>query len=275
MLTVPLGWLGVFFLVPVGLVVAYSVGFVTLFPGDRTGTVVWTEFFDSIYPGLFWKSIRMALITSVICVVVAYPVAYYLALVAGSRKYVFLLVLLVPFWTSFLLRVLAWRVILGDQGVVNSLLFTTGLREPDNPISALIYSQFTVMLVLGYIWIPFVVLPIFVTLVGFDHRLIEAARDLGASRWQAFRRVTLPMSLPGVIAAFAFVFIPTIGEFVTPALVGGTGGFMYGNAIADLFGPGFDWQTGAVLSVFLFAVVFALMAVFARFLSIRSLSATD
>lgn len=273
LLSLPVGWLVVFFVVPVLLVALYSVGLVQLFPGDPTFNIdSWTAFFDSIYPGLFWKSVRMAFVTSALCVVLAYPIAYFLAMVAGGRKYVLLLVILLPFLTSFLLRVLAWKVILGDQGVINSVLYSVGLRADGDPLPALIYSQFTVMLVLGYIWIPFVVLPIFVSLVGMDARLIEAARDLGASRWHAFWRVTFPMSLPGVGAAFAFVFIPTIGEFVTPSLVGGTSGFMYGNAVADLFGPGFDWPQGSVLAVFLLVAVLAIAAVFARSLRLRNLA---
>ncbi len=149
-----------------------------------------------------------------------------------------LLVLIAPFLTSYLLRVLAWTVILGDRGVVNSFLFWTGLRSPDHPISQLLYSRFAVMLVLGYIWLPFVALPIFVSLESLDRRLLEAASDLGASRLQAFWRVTLPLSAPGVAAAFLFVFIPTLGEFITPSLVGGATGYMYGNQIVDLFGNG-------------------------------------
>jgi spermidine/putrescine transport system permease protein len=130
------------------------------------------------------------------------------------------------------------------------------------------------MLVLGYIWLPFVALPIFVTLESLDRRLFEAATDLGASRWQTFRRVTLPLSLPGVMAAFLFVFIPTLGEFVTPSLVGGVSGYMYGNQIVDLFGTGFpDWQTGSVLALFLLGVVAVLTIVFSRFLQSREVTA--
>ena len=157
-------------------------------------------------------------------VLLAYPLAYYLALSGTRRKYVLLLLLIAPFLTSYLLRVLAWKVILGDQGVINSFLFWVQLRSPEHPISQLLYSRFAVMLVLAYIWLPFVALPIFVSLENLDQRLLEAAGDLYASRWRAFFAVTLPLSLPGVIAAFFFVFIPTIGEFVTPSLVGGTGG---------------------------------------------------
>ncbi len=277
LLAPPLLWLIVFFLVPVGLVAALSVGALALFPGDEGFTLaLWKSFLqtDSVYMGLFFKSVWMALRVSIVCVVLAYPIAYFLALCSHKRKYVLLLLIIVPFFTSFLLRVAAWRFILGDQGLVNTFAYWTGLRDPDHPIPQLLYSQFTVMLVLGYIWIPFVALPIFVALENLDRRLLEAASDLGASRWQAFRRVTLPLSMPGVIAAFVFIFIPTIGEYVTPSLVGGNRGFMYGNAIADLFGPGFDWTTGAVLSVFLFGVVLVLTLAFARVLSVRRLSAT-
>jgi spermidine/putrescine transport system permease protein len=128
------------------------------------------------------------------------------------------------------------------------------------------------MLVLAYVWIPFVALPIFVSLENLDRNLLEAASDLGASRWRTFLRVTLPLSLPGVFAAFLFVFIPTIGEFVTPLLVGGPSGYMFGNAIQDLFTRGLDWQTGSVLAIFLLAVVALLMAVFGRFLQVRSVA---
>ena len=151
--------------------------------------------------------------------------------------------------------------------MINTFLFWTGLRSPDHPLSFLLYSRFAVMLVLGYVWLPFVALPIFVTLETLDRGLLEAASDLYASRLQAFVRVTLPLSAPGLVAAFLFVFIPTVGEFITPSLVGGTGGYMYGNQIVDLFGTGFpDWETGSVLALFLLAVIAILTLVFVRFL---------
>ena len=210
---------------------------------------------------------KLSLIVSTIIVLLAYPLAYYLALSGTKRKYILLLLLIAPFLTSYLLRVLAWKVILGNQGAINTFLFWTGLRSPDHPLSQLLYSRFAVMLVLGYIWLPFVALPIFVSLESLDRRLLEAASDLGASRLQAFRRVTLPLSLPGVVAAFLFVFIPTLGEFVTPSLVGGASGYLYGNQMVDLFSTGFpDWETGSVLAIFLLGVVVALTVVFARFL---------
>src|SRR2546428_10636365 len=276
LLGLAVAWLVVFFLVPIAIVAAYSFDVYSLFPGKHGFTLAaWREFVhSSVYLRLFWKSVKMSLTVSAIIVVLAYPLAYYLALSGTKRKYILLLLLIAPFLTSYLLRVLAWKVILGNQGVINTFLFWTGLRSPDHPLSQLLYSRFAVMLVLGYIWLPFVALPIFVSLESLDRRLLEAASDLGASRLQAFRSITLPLSMPGVIAAFLFVFIPTVGEFVTPSLVGGTSGYMYGNQITDLFGTGFpDWRTGSVLALFLIGVVAVLMAVFARFLQIRQVAA--
>jgi spermidine/putrescine transport system permease protein len=259
----------VFFLAPIGIVAAYSFNALALAPSMPGFTLTaWHDFLhSSVYLSLFWKSVQMSLIVSALVVLVAYPLAYYLALSGTKRKYILLLLLIAPFLTSYLLRVLAWKVILGDQGVINSFLFWTGVRPAGHPISALLYSRFAVMLVLGYVWLPFVALPIFVSLESLDTRLLEAASDLGASRLQAFRRVTLPLSLPGVVAAFLFVFIPTVGEFITPSLVGGTSGYMYGNQIVDLFATGFpDWETGSVLALFLLAVIAVLTAVFSRFI---------
>ncbi len=276
LLGLPLAWLAVFFVVPIAIVAAYSFNVYSLFPGPHGFTTsAWRGFLhNSVYLRLFWKSVQMSLIVSAIIVVLAYPLAYYLALSGTKRKYILLLVLIAPFLTSYLLRVLAWKVILGNQGVINSFLVWTGLRAPDNPISQLLYSRFAVMLVLGYIWLPFVALPIFVSLESLDRRLLEAATDLGASRLQAFRRVTLPLSAPGVAAAFLFVFIPTLGEFVTPSLVGGASGYMYGNQIVDLFSTGFpDWETGSVLAMFLLVVVAVLSVLFSRFLQPRRVAA--
>jgi spermidine/putrescine transport system permease protein len=274
LLGLPIGWLAAFFLVPIGIVVHYSLGPSLALTPHPVTLRTWHDFLHSgIYLRLFWSSVELSLIVSGLVVAVAYPLAYYLALSGTKRKYVLLLLLIAPFLTSYLLRVLAWKIILGAQGPVDTFLSSVGLH----PLS-LIYTRFAVMLVLGYIWLPFVALPIFVSLDSLDLRLLEAASDLGASRLQAFRRVTLPLSLPGVFAAFLFVFIPTLGEFVTPSLVGGTSsssGYMFGNAIQDLFEHGFpDWETGSVLAIFLLGVVAAVMLVFARFLQPQR-AATD
>ena len=277
LLGLPLAWLAVFFVLPVAFVAGYSLDVFSLQPGSHPVTLAgWHDFFHTpVYLRLFWKSVQTSLIVSAVVVALAYPVAYYLALSGTRRKYVLLLVLIAPFLTSYLLRVLAWKVILGNNGVLNTFIFWTGIRSPDPPVSQLLYSRFAVMLVLAYIWVPFVALPIFVALESLDRRLLEAAADLGASRRQAFVRVTLPLSAPGVVAAFLFVFIPTVGEFVTPSLVGGTSGYLYGNQITDLFGTGFpDWRTGSVLAIFLLAVVALLTAAFSRFLQVRQVASS-
>jgi spermidine/putrescine transport system permease protein len=277
LLSGPLLWLLLFFLAPVVYVALYSVGGIKIFPTDAGVWSVgdWKHLLvgGSVYMGLFWKSVRISLTVSVIVVLLAYPVGYFLALVVRKRKYILLLLIIAPFLTSYLLRVLAWEVILGDSGVINSFLSAIHLRSPDHPVTWLLNSQFSVVLVLAYVWVPFVALPIFVSLDNLDISLLEAASDLGASRLRTFWRITLPLSIPGVIAAFVFVFVPTIGEFVTPLLVGGPSGYMYGNAIQDVFTRGTDWQTGSVLAMFLLVVVAGLMALFGRYVRVRSVAA--
>ena len=272
LLATPTLWLIVFFVAPVVMVGMYSVGLLTLLRlDDYLSLEHWRFFLDSpVYLGLFWKSVRMSLGVSITAVLLAYPVAYLLALIAGSRKYTLLLVIIVPFLTSYLLRVLAWRVILGEQGLANSFLQTVGLI--DEPLRWLYNSQFAIYLVLSYVWVPFVALPIFVSLESLDHHMLEASSDLGASRLHTFWSVTFPLSLPGVAAGFIFVFIPTIGEYVTPQLVGGPGGFMFGSAIQSAFSAGLDWQFGSAMAMFLIFAVAVLLALFGRFLNVRSVA---
>ncbi len=216
---------------------------------------------------LFFRSVTMATTSAIWAVIIAFPVAYFLAFGIKKSKYTWLLIVIAPFLTSYLLRIFAWKIILGDQGLLNSALFELGLRDPDNPVSFLIYSQFTVILVLLYAWVPFIILPIFIALENVDRRLLEAATDMGASRLQALRKVTLPLAAPGIVAAFLFVFIPSIGEYVTPSLVGGNNGYMFGQAIASQFvGGALNWQTGSVLSIFLLGVVLFLALSTSRFL---------
>jgi spermidine/putrescine transport system permease protein len=216
---------------------------------------------------LFFRSVTMATTSAIWAVIIAFPIAYFLAFGIKKSKYIWLLIVIAPFLTSYLLRIFAWKIILGDQGLFNSALFELGLRDPDNPVSFLIYSQFTVILVLLYAWVPFIILPIFIALESVDRRLLEAATDMGASRLQALRKVTLPLAAPGIVAAFLFVFIPSIGEYVTPSLVGGNNGYMFGQAIASQFvGGALNWQTGSVLSIFLLCVVLFLALSTSRFL---------
>jgi len=280
----PLLWVLVFFVVPVIMIAVYSIGGISgLSPNDIEHFTLtpWKDFMgSSIYmggvnplgTGLFWKSVRMSLTVSLTALILAYPVGYLLALIAGRRKYVLLLVIIVPFLTSYLLRILAWRVILNPQGVVNTFLMDT-LGVTDHPITWFWNSNFAIYLVLSYVWVPFVALPIFVSLEGIDEHLLEAGSDLGASRWRTFWTITFPLSIPGVIAGFIFVFIPTIGEFVTPQLVGGPSGFMFGSAIQSAFTTGLDWQFGSAMAMFLVFTVAILLVIFGRWLNVRSVRA--
>jgi spermidine/putrescine transport system permease protein len=274
LLGLPLAWLAVFFLVPIVIVALYSVGRLSLDPGPHAVTLAaWHDFLHSpIYLKLFWKSVKMSLIVSVVVVALAYPLAYYLALSGTKRKYVLLLLLIAPFLTSYLLRVLAWKVILGDQGVINSFLVWVQLRSPEHPISQLLYSRFAVMLVLAYIWLPFVALPIFVSLENLDRRLLEAAGDLYASRWRAFIAVTLPLSLPGVFAGTLLTFIPAVGDFINAALLGTRDTQMIGNVIQSKFLNITDYPAAASLSFILMIGILVLVIIYARALGAERLT---
>lgn len=228
------------------------------------------EFFSSpSYLRLLWRSTWVAFIVSVLSVVLAYPLAYFLAFRVGSRKVILLTILIVPAWTSYLLRILAWRLILGSSGVLNSVLLSLGLIEEASPI--LLYSMTAVGITLTYVWIPFVALPIFAALERINRSVLEAAADLGCAPWQAFLRVTLPLSMPGVLGGFFFVFIPTLGEYVTPLLVGGAKGVMYGNLIQDQFVRALNWPLGSIMSLAMLVVALLLMALFVRVVRVSEL----
>jgi spermidine/putrescine transport system permease protein len=204
----------------------------------------------------------MAFVVALVATTLAYPVAYFLAFRAGSRAGLYLILLLVPFWTSYLLRVMAWKLMLGSNGVINEVL--TGVGLIDEPLKALLYNRNAVVVTLIYVWIPFATLPLLAILGRIDVRLHDAAADLYGNPLQQFIRVTLPLSLPGVAAAFLMVFIPTIGEYVTPLLVGGTNGIMFGNVIQDFFTKSANWPLGSALSVLMLLVTLVLVAIGVR-----------
>ena len=259
--------------VPVVLIALYSFGLRTNpAAGSATGfsTANWSDFLTGAgnpFRSRFFTSMLVTLGVSAGAVLGAYPLAYFLAFVARRHRYTILLVILAPFFTSYLLRVVAWEVILNNDGVINSLLWTLHLRAHGHAITWLIYSKFSVALVLFYAWVPFVALPIFVVLDNLDQRVLDAAQDLGASRLTTFFRVTLPLSVPGVIAGFVFVLIPTTGEFIAPLLVGGPGSQLFGNSIQAFFSDTPDWNYGSVLAIALVVVVLVLLAAFGRFIN--------
>lgn len=269
----PLLWLGTFFVLPVLLMAAFS------FRPDMRGDLLqlWTPTLDQ-YASVaattsYWRLLGISILTAlgiaIVAVLLAYPLAYFLALRAGPRAGFYLVLLLVPFWTSYLLRVMAWKIMLGTDGVVNSFLIYIGLIQ--EPLAALLYNRTAVILTLIYVWIPFAALPILAALQRIDLALFEAAADLGARPFQQFMRITLPLSLPGVFAAFFMVFIPTIGEYATPLLVGGSRGSLYGNIIQDFFTKAANWPLGSALSMIMLAATFIFVAFATRLIDLRKL----
>lgn len=216
---------------------------------------------------LLGTSTVIAAIVAGLSTALAYPVAYFLRFRAGGRATLYLLLLLVPFWTSYLLRVVAWRLMLGQEGVINSFLMSAGLIS--EPISALLYNRAAVVVTLVYVWIPFAALPILAALQRVDPALHEAAGDLYARPRDQFVRVTLPLSMPGVLVAFFMVFIPTVGEYVTPMLVGGPGGSMYGNIIQDFFTRAANWPFGSMLAVVMLVATLVVSALAVRTINLR------
>jgi spermidine/putrescine transport system permease protein len=266
-------WLGLFFLIPILLMAAFS------FRADTYGALFekWNlglnQYATVVATGSYWRllgvSSLMALMISLSAVVLAYPLSYFLAFHAGKRAGLYLVLLLVPFWTSYLLRVMAWKIMLGTDGVINSLLMYIGVIQ--EPLQALLYNRNAVILTLIYVWIPFAALPILAALQRIEWTLFEAAADLGARPYHQFMRITLPLSLPGVFAAFFMVFIPTIGEYVTPLLVGGSRGFMYGNIIQDFFTKAANWPLGSALSMIMLAATLILVLIATRLIKLEDL----
>lgn len=200
-----------------------------------------------MYAVLIGRSLTVSAYATICTIILVYPMAYYVAFHGGRHKALWLIAMTLPFWTSYLLRVFAWKVVLGYEGVLNTALM--GIGFIDEPLSALLYSQTAVTLVLAHSWAAFAILPIYVSLEKIDKTYLEAAADLGDSPMRRFWRITFPLSLPGVVAAFFMMFVPTVGDYITPAMVGGPDGMMVGNLIQAMFGPMNNWPAGAALAV--------------------------
>jgi spermidine/putrescine transport system permease protein len=213
-----------------------------------------------IYLLLLGRSLWMSFSCTVVILLLSYPMAYFLAFRVQKNKMLWLILITVPFWTSYLLRVFAWKLILGYDGVINSGLKQMGLLE--EPLEFLLYNQFSVVVTLAHAWVAFAILPIYVSMEKIDRSLLEAASDLGDGPWRRFWRITFPLSLPGLISAALLVFIPTVGDYVTPALVGGTDGIMLGSLIQTLFGKVNNMPLGAASSLMMMATVTLLVCLF-------------
>ncbi|CAN7627178.1 ABC transporter permease [Phyllobacterium sp. LjRoot231] len=250
----------IFLVVPILLVIANSFWTQNYLTIDRTFTLenYRVALTDPIYRDLLMRSLWISLLVSFFTVVLAYPIAFFISFHGGRHKGLWLFLITIPFWTSYLLRVMSWKVILGYNGVLNATLMGLGLTN--GPSDAFLYNTSAVVITLTHAWATFAVLPIFVSLEKIDRPLVEAATDLGDGPLRRFLRITLPLSAPGIISATLIVMIPTVGDFVTPRLVGGKDGVMIANAIQAQFGKGANWPLGAALSVTTMAVVTAMAA---------------
>jgi spermidine/putrescine transport system permease protein len=222
-----------------------------------------------LYTALLLKTFIIAVVTTGLTLLIAYPIAYFLTRQSGWKKSLLLLLLFLPFWIGYVVRTFAWLPILGRTGLINQTLLQLGII--DSPIEWLLYNQFAVYLGLVYVYLLFMVLPIFLSLDRIDPHLYEAATDLGASRWRVLGRVVFPLSRAGVLSGSVMVFLLTFGAFVTPALLGGASGIMYSNVIAAQFLAANNWAFGAALSIVMTILVMVFLMVFGRWIGLRQM----
>jgi putrescine transport system permease protein len=217
---------------------------------------------DSLYINAYLSSIKIAAITTLVCLGIAYPFAYFMARSPADRRPALLMLVMLPFWTSFLLRVYAWKMLLADNGVFNNAALAMGLiAEPVKMMN----TPFSLVLGMVYTYVPFMILPLYANLVKMDLRLLEAALDLGATPWQAFWRITVPLSKSGIIAGSMLVFIPCVGEFVIPELLGGPETLMIGHVLWDEFFSNNDWPMAASVAVVMVGLIIIPLAFFSKY----------
>jgi spermidine/putrescine transport system permease protein len=260
LLTPGLGWLALFLVLPCLLVLVYS-----FVERGAYGGIEWTftlenyqRAFDPLYLGILLKSAKIAALATLFAVLIGYPAAYAIARAPRHRQPVYLFLVMLPFWSNYLIRTYAWIVLLNREGLLNKLAATLGYSG--EPIS-LLYTESSVVLGLVYNYIPFVILAIYSSLSRINGELWEASRDLGASGWMTFRRVILPLSVPGIAAGSVFVFVLSIGNFITADLLGGKQVQMVGNLIYSQFLTARDWPFGSALSFILIAIMLLLLFV--------------
>jgi putrescine transport system permease protein len=213
-----------------------------------------SAWFRTIYTEAYWSSLRYAFFTTVLCLAIGYPFAYFIARSKPERRPIYLILIMLPFWTSFLLRVYAWKGILADQGVVNQALMALGWI--DEPI-VMLYTNVSMLVGMTYVYLPFMVLPLYANLVKMDIRLLEAAHDLGAGPWKAFWLITVLLSRTGIVAGCMLVFIPCVGEFVIPSLLGGADNIMIGRVVWDEMFSANNWPRASALAIIMIVAVIA------------------
>ncbi|MFN0102651.1 MAG: ABC transporter permease [Bryobacteraceae bacterium] len=253
----------VLFLVPLSIVIGYS--FLTR--GVYGGVIgPWTfenyrRLFDPLYGLILWRSLVMSITATALCVLIAFPLALFIARADVRWKNIYLYLVILPFWTSFLVRTYAWMFLLRDSGLINSVLLS--LKIINEPLP-LLYNETAVVVGLVYGFLPFAVLPLFSNLDRLDKNLLDAAADLGATPWETIRHIVLPLCAPGLRAAAILVFIPCLGAYLTPDLLGGGKSIMIGNLIQNQFTTARDWPFGSAISLALMAVVMILLLALMR-----------
>jgi spermidine/putrescine transport system permease protein len=229
----------------------------------------WQEFLtDPYYHGFLWKTVRVATITALICAVMGYPAAYFIAMSRFRHKWLLLLLLIVPFWISFTIRTFSWIHILGEQGVINVALIDLGLI--DRPIRML-YTEGAVIMGMVHFLLPYMVLNVYVSLEGIDRNLIAAARTLGCTGWQAFKEVSLPLSLPGLMAGLLLCFVLAAGSYVTPQILGSTRDALFGNLVFDTIMSELNWPLGATLSIVLLVLLGIISVIYSRYMGLSQI----
>ncbi len=258
----PLLWTAVFMFVPYAIMFAYSfyrTQFPIFIPDFQFGNYL-LLFSDPQYYTVLLRTLKIALSVAVASLVMAYPLAYFLVFKIRSARLrtILYMAVIVPLWVSYLLRAYTWKTILGSQGVLNSFLVWTGILA--EPTDLLLYNQFSIVLTLTYIFIPFVVMPIYTSLEKIPRNLVEASQDLGVAPLETFLRITLPLSVPGILAGVTFAFCLTFGDFVAPVLVGGPSGTMIASVIQSQFGIALNWPLGAALSIVVLVIVLTIIS---------------
>jgi putrescine transport system permease protein len=273
---IPFIWLVLAFLLPF-LIVAH-ISFTEMENGAQVGRLLSFEngvphvalktanyqfiFQDELYVLTYLSSIKFAAITTALCLFIGYPFAYFMARARSTLRPVLMMLVMLPFWTSFLLRIYAWKGILANQGLVNHLLLSAGLI--DAPLH-MMNTSFSLTIGMVYAYLPFMILPLYANLVKMDTRFLEAAADLGATPWQTFWRITVPLSKSGIIAGAMLVFIPALGEYVIPELLGGPETLMIGHVLWDEFFTNNDWPLASSVTVVVILMILVPMALFNRY----------
>jgi len=264
-------WLVSFYLAPNIQMFASSFWSGTLESGFSFSFSNWTNYTDALskYQQQYARSIQYGFVATLICFAIAFPLAYFIAFKAGRARSVLLFLVVAPFFTSYLLRTIGWRTILGDDSIILGPLKAAGLVDP---AARFLDTPFAVIAGIAYNFVPFMILPIYVSLEKIDRRLLEAAQDLYASSWGAFRRVTLPLAMPGIFAGSLLTFIPAIGDFINAELLGNPNTTMVGNVIQRQFLVDRDYPTAAALSFMLMVLILAGVALYGRLLGTEELT---